>query len=103
MLVCDDTSFAIAQDIVAYKSARLTWSVSQYIYQRSTLVAAHIDSAMCHIYAGITSLDGAIDTAVFHISADNIITHTERNDLFVMKNILYHHDRTVFLSICLFV
>jgi len=58
---------------------------------------------LCHIYAGITSLDGAIDTAVFHISADNIITHTERNDLFIMKNILYHHDRTVFLSICLFV
>jgi hypothetical protein len=55
------------------------------------------------IYTGIYCLKGCIGRIALLISADDIITHTERKYLLVMEDVLNHDNRTAAFLIRLLV
>ena len=91
--VLDDTALTVAQNLIVHEGARIAWTVTEHILQLALFVAAHVDDAVVHVYAWVHGLDRAVDAAILHISADDVVAHLQGNDLLVGEDILYHNDR----------
>ena len=64
----------------------------------TALVTAHCDGTVIKVYAGINSLEGAVGRVAFLIAADDIVSHTEGNHLFVVKHVLNDDNGTAAFS-----
>lgn len=101
--VVNHSPFLVAQYLIVYKCTREAWPVSQNVFQFPALVSANIDDAVIDVYTRIVGFNGAIDAAAFQVSADDIVSHHERNDLFEMKYIFDNHNGTITLFVGFFV
>ena len=84
----DHPPFTVAEDFIVDESAGVRRSVAQHIPQPPVLVAADGDGAVRHVHAGVDRLYRAVDGVSFHVAADDILSHLQRDDLPEMKYIL---------------
>ena len=54
---------------------------------------------MVHVNAWIYGFDRAVDSAVLHVTADDVVAQLERDDLLVGEYVLDDNDRTVSLLV----
>ena len=92
--VLDDTALTVAQNLIVHEGARIAWTVTEHILQFALFVAAHVDDAVVHVYAWVHGLDRAVDAAILHISADDVVAHLQWDDLLVCEYVLDDYDGT---------
>lgn len=106
--ILNDATLARLQLYVTYKGACIAVVITERIAQLPTLVARNGDGAVVKIYAGVDSLEGSIDRVALLITANDVVTHLQGNDLLVVEHILNDDDATTgavaywFLSVSIF-
>ena len=71
--VFDNAAFSVTQNLIVNESSCITWSIAEYIFQFAFLVAANVDYAMVHVNAWVYGFDRAVDSAVLHVAADDVV------------------------------
>jgi len=92
--ILNDATLARLQLYVTYKGACIAVVITERIAQLPTLVARNGDGAVVKIYAGVDSLEGSIDGVALLITANDVVTHLQGNDLLVVEHILNDDDAT---------
>ena len=92
--ILNDATLARLQLYVTHKGACIAVVITERIAQLPTLVARNGDGAVVKIYAGVDSLEGSIDGVALLITANDVITHLQGNDLLVVEHILNDDDAT---------
>ena len=93
--IFNDSTLFVLQDFIIYKCPCVTWPITNDILDFTIPFSTDIYNAVRHIYTGIVSFDRAVDIAPFHISSYDIVSHFQRNHLFIMENIFNDDNSTV--------
>ena len=101
--VVDDASFAITENLIVDKCSGVARTVAKHIFQLASLVAADVDDAMGDVNTGVHRFDGAVDTAVFLITTDDVVAHAQRDDLLEVEDVLDDDNRAAAVGIGLLV
>ena len=96
--VFNDATFLRIEFHIIDERAGIAVVVLQRVFQFSLLVATDGNRTMVQVDAGVNGLKGTVGSVAFLVSADDIVAHFQRDDLFVVEHVLDHDDRAaVFL------
>src|SRR5574344_21553 len=88
------SSFFVAKYLVIDESAGVARTVSECVFQLALLVAAHCYCAVVDVDTRVAGFDRSVGLAALHVSADDIVSHLQRDHLLVVEYILDYHNRT---------
>ena len=91
--VFDNATLARIEFDIVDESACVAVVVFQGVAKGASLVAADGNRTMIQIYAGVNGLEGAVGRIALLIAADDVIAHSQGDDLFEVENVLDDHDR----------
>ena len=87
--------------LVAPRVKRVPSLMTRRSFGETFFVTADGNRTMVQIDTGINGLKGTIGRIAFLVSADDVISHTERDDLFEVEDVLndYNGSATLFVGI----
>ena len=90
--ILDDTPFTTLDFHIIDEGAGIAVVVAKGVAEVATLVAADVDGAVVQVNAGVNGLERRIDGVALLVTANDVVAHMKRNDLFVVENILNNND-----------
>ncbi len=101
--VFDTPTFTVIEFYIIDEGACVAVVVFQSVAKGASFVAADGNRTVIQIDAGINGLEGAVGWIALLIAADDVIAHTQGNDLFEVEDVFDDHDRTAAFLIGLLV
>ena len=91
--VFDNATLAGIEFDIVDESACVAVVVFQSVAKGTSLVAADGNRTVIQIDAGVNGLEGAVGRIALLIAANDVIAHTQGNDLFEVEDVFDDHDR----------
>ena len=91
--VFDNATLAGIEFDIVDEGACVAVVVFQGVAKSASFVAADGNRTVIQVDAGINGLEGAVGWIALLIAADDVIAHTQGDDLFEVENVLDDHDR----------
>ena len=101
--VFDNATLAGIEFDIVDEGACVAVVVFQGVAKGASFVAADGNRTVIQVDAGINGLEGAVGRIALLIAANDVVAHTQGDDLFEVENVLDDHDRPAAFLIGLFV
>ena len=92
--VFDNATLAGIEFDIVDEGACVAVVVFQGVAKGASLVAADGNRTVIQVDAGVNGLEGAVGRIALLIAADDVITHSQGNDLLEVEDVLDDHDRS---------
>ena len=91
--VFDNATLARIEFDIVDESACVAVVVFQGVAKGASFVAADGNRTVIQVDAGVNGLEGAVGRIALLIAANDVIAHTQGNDLFEVEDVFDDHDR----------